>query len=765
MRKSPYGLFFVPALPMTSVHSGHQGVRYVTDTPAEREVEGTWERLRRRKVVQWGVAYTAGAWALLQGIGFASDAFHWPDATKQLALIALLIGLPIALTLAWYHGDRGHQKPVRTEVAIIVIVLLLGGGGLWLYSQRSTPAQTATQSSAPSPAPAATTAPADTRPSIAVLPFENRSDQEKDAYFVDGIHDDILTQLTKIGAMKVIARTSVEQFRDTRLTTKEIGEKLGVTRILEGGVQRAGDRVRVTVQLIDTATDGHLWAENYDRELTAANIFAIQSEVATAIAAALKTTLTAGEKARVAAIPTQSLEAWEAYQIGKQRMAKRTSAALTDAERFFKRAIEFDPNFALAYAGLAETYYLQTEFGDARWDANSEKGEQAAAKALTLDPNLAEAWVSSALVAMSKGQDERTEQELRRAIQLNPNHSGAYDWLSWQAISLGRGDEALALATKAAELDPLSAGINARLGIRLSNVGRFVEAEDHLRRSIDIDPSVSIAYRNLGLLKAYSFNRFIDGVPLVRKAVELDPDGPVNSCFLSLLYYDLGEDVEAGRLEQDARQRWPDSGCIDSQWPYHRAMLGDQESALQAATELLRLYPSEPIALLLLGNADVEAGHPESARARYAKAFPDLVGSAPPKVDESNWRVAIDLARVLRRTGETERATLLLDRSELVSSRLPRLSTSGYGVADVQIHALRGDKAKALAALREAEKAGWRGPYWRYYRDFDPNLASIRSDPEFKAVFADIERDMARQRTELATRPKNAPLDLGGSRK
>ena len=281
----------------------------MTDTPTARQDEGAWGKLRRRKVVQWSIAYVAGAWALLQGIGFASDAFHWPDATKQLALLALLIGLPIALVLAWYHGDRGHQRPVRAELAIIALLLVLGGGALWLYSHRSTPAQTAVTSATPTALPAATTIPVDTRPSIAVLPFENRSDQEKDAYFVDGIHDDILTQLTKIGAMKVIARTSVEQFRDTKLTTKEIGEKLGVTRVLEGGVQRAGDRVRVTVQLIDTATDGHLWAENYDRELTAANIFAIQSEVATAIAAALKAALTPAEKARVNAIPTQNLDA------------------------------------------------------------------------------------------------------------------------------------------------------------------------------------------------------------------------------------------------------------------------------------------------------------------------------------------------------------------------------------------------------------------------------------------------------------------------
>ena len=146
----------------------------------------------------------------------------------------------------------------------------------------------------------------------------------------------------------MISRTSVEQFRDTKLPIKNIAEQLGVKSILEGGVQRAGERVRINVQLIDAATDAHLWAETYDRELTAADIFAIQSEVAAAIAGALKATLTAGEKARVDAVPTQNLAAWEAYQLGKQRMAKRTSEGLADAEQFFRKAIELDPKFALA---------------------------------------------------------------------------------------------------------------------------------------------------------------------------------------------------------------------------------------------------------------------------------------------------------------------------------------------------------------------------------------------------------------------------------
>jgi TolB-like protein/Tfp pilus assembly protein PilF len=591
-----------------------------------------------------------------------------------------------------------------------------------------------------------------------VLPFENRSAKQDDAYFVDGIHDDILTQLTKIGAMKVIARTSVEQFRDTKLTTKEIGEKLGVTRVLEGGVQRAGDRVRVTVQLIDTATDGHLWAENYDRELTAANIFAIQSEVAAAIAGALNATLNASEAARVNAVPTRNFEAWEAYQLGRQRMAKRTSGAVAEAETFFRKAIELDPGFALAYSGLADTLDLQVTYSGAPRDATWARAQQAADKALELDPNLAEAWVSSGIIAADKSQYERAEKAYRRAIQLNPNYASAYHWLSELQSWRGHLEEALFLSERAADLDPLSAAVNARLANRLMAMGRFDEADARLRRSIDIDPSIPGPYRSLAWLRAYAFNRFADGVLFATKAAELDPDTPMNSCTLTPLKRDLDDDAQAAGLIQTARQRWPDSQCVAFHWAFLEVFRGRQNSVLQAADELLAFDPTDWDALVLMRNSDLQSGHPESARARYAKAYPGLISSAPPTVDRSNYQAAIDLALVMQMTGESGRATLLLERSEQALHQLPR--RSAYGIADAQIHALRGDKAKALAALREAERAGWRGPYWRYYRDFDSNLASIRNEPEFKAVFADIERDMARQRAELAKRPKDAPLDF-----
>ena len=194
------------------------------------------------------------------------------------------------------------------------------------------------------------------------------------------------------------------------------------------------------------------------------------------------------------------------------------------------------------------------------------------------------------------------------------------------------------------------------------------------------------------------------------------------------------------------------------------AMFRGEEATAQRI--LARVVPQDPrnsYALTLLDIVDLRLGNHVAARQRYATGYPELVAAVNPQVDGSNLYAAINLAHVLQKTADNDRAALLLDRAEALVRSGPRLGTANYGITDVEIHALRGQKREALSALRAAEKAGWRGGNWplRFYRDFDPNLASIRNDPEFKAVFTDIERDMARQRAELAKRPKNAPLDLG----
>ena len=727
--------------------------------PIEGEVNSLWNRLRRRKVVQWGLAYAAGAWGFLQGLAYVSDLLEWPAQLQKLTGLVLLIGLPIVLVLAWYHGDRGEQRVRRTELAILTLLFLLGGGLFWRY-QHTTESPTAAAATGSAPATAAA---ADAGPSIAVLPFENRSAKQDDAFFVDGIHDDILTQLSKISALKVISRTSVEQFRDTKLPIKNIAEQLGVKSILEGGVQRGGDRVRINVQLIDAGTDAHLWAETYDRELTAADIFAIQSEVAAAIAGALKAALTQGEKTRVDAVPTQNLAAWEAYQLGNQRLSKRTNAVLEDSEKYFRQAIALDPSFALGWTGLANALSLQVFYGSRPQDPGLHDAEQAVTRALELDPNLAEAWAVAGSIADSQLRLDRAEQMLQRAIELKPNYAPAHHWLSMALTNLGRREEALAAAERAVMLDPLSAIINNWLGWARANVGRFDDALVAFKRAIEIDPAMAIVYTNVGDIQSYGLGRPAIAIPWYEAAVDRDPSDPTHPAYLAFSNQELGNDTEAGRWIARTLGMGEGNAWSNFVAALHYLAGGDEKAAHSHAERAAALDPDY---LFLMRDFDLRHGDYSAARARYAASFPHLLTQELPTLNDREARAAIDLALVLQHTGEVQQAGALLNRSEAYFHTIPRMGTYGYGIADVAIHALRGDSVTALGKLREAERAGWWGGWhgWRYYRDFDPNLASIRNDPEFKAVFADIERDMTRQRAELAKRPKDAPLDLGSVR-
>ncbi len=348
-----------------------------------------------------------------------------------------------------------------------------------------------------------------------MLPFENRSRLEDDAYFVDGIHDDILMQLSKMSALKVTSRTSVEQFRDTRVGLRKIAEQLGVTRILEGGVQRAGDRVRINVQLIDARTDAHLWAESYDRKLTADNIFAIQSEIATSIAHALRTTLTPLEHERLAAIPTRNLDAWKDYQLGRRRFEQRNSAALAEAEVFFQKAIDRDPDFALAYMGLAETLQVQMYFSAVPRKDVMSRADKAAAKALALDENLGGAHATAAALANARREFTRAEAGFHKAIELDPNYATTHLWYGFLLARLGRFPESLRQLELAAELDPLSSRAQSMVASGLGSLGRFDEALQRLDRAVEIDPSVAISYSVRGSILSLGLNRWDAGHPVV----------------------------------------------------------------------------------------------------------------------------------------------------------------------------------------------------------------------------------------------------------
>ncbi len=328
--------------------------------------------LKRRNVFRVTFAYGIIAWVLAQVADLAFDNFGSPEWVSKTVLFLLMLGLPLAIFFAWAfeltpEGIKKEADVDRTEsitpqtgqkLNYVIIGVLVVAVGL-LLSDKFQPTETDVLDETFEVVETDTS-----RLSIAVLPFENRSDRSEDEYFAEGIHDDLLTSIANIGSMKVISRTSVMEYKGTTKKIPEIARELGVANILEGGVQRSGNQVRINVQLIDAETDEHLWAETYDRQLTAENLFVIQSEVSNAIAKALQATLSPDEQQRINNIPTQNLEAYEAYMLGRQSWVARTADSTAEAVIHFQRAVDLDPDYAPAWAGLADAYRHQVPYGE-----------------------------------------------------------------------------------------------------------------------------------------------------------------------------------------------------------------------------------------------------------------------------------------------------------------------------------------------------------------------------------------------------------------
>ena len=471
-----------------------------------------YEELKRRNVAKVAVLYIVASWLILQIADVGVSLLGLPMWIGKAVFLLLALGFPLALIFSWVfemtpHGIR-REKDIDHSLSrtgetgrkingVIVVLLVLAIVGL--IADRLIPETAVLPTSEiqqdigtgerDGPDPSEQVAVLER--SIAVLPFENMSRDEANEPFTVGIHDDILTQISRIASLKVISRTSVMQYRDpgAARNLREIGKELGVATVLEGGVQRVGDRLRINVQLIDTRTDVHLWAETYDRQLTASNIFAIQSEIAMAISQALRATLTSDEQQRLAYVPTENTAALETYFLGKQLLEKRTLSALSAAVEYFEQVVELDPQFALAYSGLADAYMLLPEYSATiDRDLVREKSEVAARRAITLNPDLPEVLTSMGWNRLIHDYDwDEAEALLSRAVEIEPNNTGALHWLSHVLSWQGRHDEALHWARQAVDVDPSSSLMSMNLSYILMEAENYEAAirlaQETLRRT------------------------------------------------------------------------------------------------------------------------------------------------------------------------------------------------------------------------------------------------------------------------------------------
>jgi serine/threonine-protein kinase len=473
-------------------------------------MNGFFAELKRRNVYKVAVAYAVVAWLLIQAASIFLPAFDAPPWVMKIFIIVIIFGFPVALIFSWAFEITPEGIKLESEIApnksiarrtgrkivAVTIALAVVAAGLFVYQLVRSKSDIV---GSPTMATIA-------NKSIAVLPFDNLSRDPDNAYFCEGVQDEILTRLAKVADLKVISRTSTQHFKSTPDNLPQIAKQLGVAHILEGSVQKAGDQVRVNVQLINALTDAHLWADTFDRKLT--DIFAVESEIAKTIAETLQVKLTGAERTALAARPTENSEAYELYLRGRYFLAKRSSDDLRQAINYFDQAITKDPNYAPAYAGLADGYAILLDYANVSWEDVLPKAGAAAEKALALDDNLAEAHVSLGLIFQQTDiNPEKAEPEFRRAIALNPNYAAAHYFLALSVLSpRGQCDQAVAEMKRALELDPFSAIMNANLGYIYYYGRRYPEAIAQLHKTVELNANFGYPHLLLGFALEASGN-------------------------------------------------------------------------------------------------------------------------------------------------------------------------------------------------------------------------------------------------------------------
>lgn len=414
---------------------------------------GVWRKLRRRKLVQWVLAYLAAAWAVLEVLDLVGQQFGWPPALLRGFTLAFALGFVVTLVLAWYHGERGEQKVSGTELLILALLLAVGGGLLWRYAQ-----------TAPDPVPVTTRMAGDTakatvavakvpEKSIAVLAFTDLSpDHDKD-YFADGIAEELLNALAKVQGLKVAGRTSSFYYKGRNEDLRSIGKALGVANVLEGSVRTQGDKVRITAQLIRSKDGFHLWSDAYDGNLK--DVFALQEKIARRITDQLQIVLSGKQAEQLVDAGTRNPEAYALYLQATATFNRRDGSRFDEAMEQLRHAVELDPKFARAYSRMATLEAVRANYTRSNFQASNRDAECYARQASAIDPQLAEPHAALAVVLNGQRRYREAREEMARALALDPNDVTTNFWDGVNLFMLGYRQQSAAALDRALQLDPL----------------------------------------------------------------------------------------------------------------------------------------------------------------------------------------------------------------------------------------------------------------------------------------------------------------------
>jgi TolB-like protein/Flp pilus assembly protein TadD len=634
-------------------------------------MSGFFEELKRRKVYRVAIAYIVASWALAQGLAQVLPVFEISNSAIRVVIVLLLIGFPVALVLAWVfdvtpQGIKVTQtlvasdSPRRRNIAMLAVAGIMISAVIGFFILPRAAAHKIDKS-------------------IAVLPFENLSDEKENAYFADGMQDDILTNLSKIGDLKVISRMSVMSYRDGKRNAREIGKALGVGTLLEGSVRRAGNRVRVSVQLIDAGNDRHLWAEDYDRDLT--NVFAIQTDLAQKIAFALQATLSPNESARLNRKPTTDADAYllyvQAHNYANQPDRLRETSL--KAEELYEQAIKLDPNFALAFAGLSvvESWMYH---GYEPTTARREKARLNADEALRLEPDLPEGHLALGYSHYYGDRDyPRALKEFEIAKRDLPNEADAYSAIAAIQRRQGKWAESNANFEKSASLDPKNASVLFNFGVNNMAQRDFEAADKLFDRAIAADPQ-SLGAHGMKSALAIAWKGDIGFAENQLSSVPpgFDPEGLITAARISVLTLQrkFAEALQVAQQFRGETLTYPERG------PCPRATLegslylylGEKEKAQEAfekarivAERLVRDAPDDPSRHAELGAVLAGLGKKEEAINEGKKAV-ELLPESEDAFDGPQATSA--LAEIYAWVGEHDEALRLLDHLLNVPSGL-----------------------------------------------------------------------------------------------
>jgi TolB-like protein/Tfp pilus assembly protein PilF len=724
--------------------------------------------LKRRNVLRVAAAYLVSAWLLIQVAETIFPLFGMGDGPARLVVIFLAIAFIPSLIFAWVFeftpdglkrdGDVDHSAPAmratgkkldRLIMLILSLALLYFAVDKFLVTpeREAKIVEQAMEAGAQQAIQTATLAQLAEK-SVAVLPFVTRSSQEDTQFFADGMHDDLLTRLANIGSLKVISRTSVMKYRDVERNMREIGDELGASSILEGGIQQSGNNVRINMQLIDAQTDEHLWAQTYDRELTLENVFAIQSEIAEAIAGQLEAKLTPLEAVRVRETPTLNFAAHEAYIRGKQLFALATFEALAEATEEFESALVIDPDFVQARVALAYVWVKRANVGSNTTQEMLANGLSHIERAVAEDPGYGFGQAVLGNYRFVQNQPG-AEAAILKAIDMNPNNVDTLELYAAVLRTESRFEDALPIINRALQLDPLSVTLFHELGRALTFRGRFEEAEVAFNRISQINPGNPYAAHGAAMASIMS-GQLAKAAFWSDEAASIDGDDFENPATSVYVYLSLGKTETAWRRVEEALALGPREPYPLSAHALYLYYAGEQDRALAIARSALTMqledrWGSESMFLQLLQIEAINTGVYDEALAWFRQRIPECL-EAEPVLNAGNITKAVDLAHLLLLSGEANQAGTLLDAILRRYDDLYARGSANYplGIAKVEALALLGRQQEAIAALQALVDDGWR-MLWRWSTEHNPNLASLQGDLQYQSIVSSIKADIEAQ--------------------